>query len=872
MRIEINGRIVEVSDDFANLTPEQQQATVEQIARDMGLQQRSGGFAEKMNTFNEGMARTLGAPVDLIAGGLRRVGVPVGDNPVGGSASLRSAMQFVGADPINRDPETMGEAVLMGAGEAVGALLPAGLLARSAQGLGGVTGAVATDVMSPFINTPYRAMVAEALAGAGARAGERLADDASGGTMGPLGAIAGGLAAAAGPAALGRAVGATARALPVTGAAIRGVSAAVAPFTGAGAAVRAQDRVRSLLADPDATSRQLSEAPIANLTPAQQTNDPNLLALERAAAQSNPQLRDQLAERAGQAANDLESEFMAPARGQDSEAFRRFAEQRRSAFRARLDGRIEAARANAERRIEALSPARRESENALIVRDEIDRAYDSAKEQEAELWGRVPQDATVPTETARAAYRAILQDTGQAQASDIPREASLLLGERFGEVETVREMYSLYSRLRQVAREAASGQAPNRNRERIANEIAEAILRDLGAVDAISPAGRAINDARTFTRAMKEAFDQGAVGFIRSQNRTGADAVPREASLSRTMGSGGVRASVAAQEIGRATIGPTADSAIEDFLRGRFVDAAVRQGKFRETAADSFLTANREVLERFPGLTRGVEEARAGTRSADRVNARASEIIAALENPRQNVTAAFLAAHNGDEIAAAVFKTRNPAEAARALARTAARDRSGQALDGLKGAFLDHMMAQARASYGATGQRNISGNNLFGAMQEPRVRGAMAQVFEPDEMRRLDAIAREFQGIEGSRRTEALPSVMEDTPNSVISLLARTIAARQGAKAGQGTSGASLLTANFASRRMQELLYRLTNDQAEKLIIDAVQDRELFLALVNRSASPAARARRENRLREWMIGTAGVEASAFAEEEAPPAR
>ena len=59
--------------------------------------------------------------------------------------------------------------------------------------------------------------------------------------------------------------------------------------------------------------------------------------------------------------------------------------------------------------------------------------------------------------------------------------------------------------------------------------------------------------------------------------------------------------------------------------------------------------------------------------------------------------------------------------------------------------------------------------------------------------------------------------VMQGEPNSVVSLIARTVAAQTGAKAGQGVSGASLLTAEFASQRTQRILAGLTLDRAEGL-------------------------------------------------------
>jgi len=74
--------------------------------------------------FNEGLANTLGLPVDLVAGALRMAGAPMGDTPFGGSASIKKGMGLIGANPdaipISGDAETYIRAAGRGAGEAVG--------------------------------------------------------------------------------------------------------------------------------------------------------------------------------------------------------------------------------------------------------------------------------------------------------------------------------------------------------------------------------------------------------------------------------------------------------------------------------------------------------------------------------------------------------------------------------------------------------------------------------------------------------------------------------------------------------------------------------------------------------------------------------
>lgn len=93
-----------------------------------------------------GILNTLGAPVDLVAAGLRQAGIPA-DNPIGGSKSLNAAADWVASLPGKIAPETFssgerlvpqttGEKAIHGAGEAVGSALstmvPAAAIARTA--------------------------------------------------------------------------------------------------------------------------------------------------------------------------------------------------------------------------------------------------------------------------------------------------------------------------------------------------------------------------------------------------------------------------------------------------------------------------------------------------------------------------------------------------------------------------------------------------------------------------------------------------------------------------------------------------------------------------------------------------------------------
>lgn len=113
----------------------------------------AGQFAQ--NT-NDAIASTIGAPVDLVASGLRQIGVPV-NNPIGGSESIKSGIDYVATlpgrvsdavsqrslGPLAEDrtsrfaPQNLSEKIAAGVGQGVGSvvstLLPAGAVANAAR-------------------------------------------------------------------------------------------------------------------------------------------------------------------------------------------------------------------------------------------------------------------------------------------------------------------------------------------------------------------------------------------------------------------------------------------------------------------------------------------------------------------------------------------------------------------------------------------------------------------------------------------------------------------------------------------------------------------------------------------------------------------
>jgi hypothetical protein len=887
MILEIEGKRVEVDESFRALSPEEQDRTVREIAGQMGLggeaepEAESGGGGSQLAA---GLVDVFGAPGDMLASGLRGIGLggaldAMGVSEQPGTSTVTRGLEAVGVDPAEEDPDDLFGKAQRGAGQAAGALLPFGAAAKGLQVGGQAARFVGNKLMQPFVSTPGRAMAAETAAGAGFGLGEGIAEqhDAS-----PLGQFAGGLigsvTAAMGPGAVVRAGQTASRFIPGVAMAIRGVRAAIFPFTEAGGKVRASKRVRGLSADPEADAARLDEPSVGNLTPAQQTGSDRLMALERAVLDKDARLDAEFKQRTADSSAALREAVREPAQGMGAEQAQQFIGERVNYLASLLDQRVLQAEEAAKARLAKLEPQQRASQAAAIARAELEAALRATRNQERQLWNAIPGDVMVPTDNARATYERIIQSLPKAQADDMAEKARQFLGEitgnqAFKDQEPFKEAHGLYSALRQEAREARA--AKQFNRARIADEIADSILEDIGSrADDASDIGRLFRDARDFSRALNERFNRGSIGRILGRERDGGEAVAPELTLDRTIGQQGLKAAVSADDM-RNAIGdsPDAESAMRDYLRRRFQDYVVRDGKIEPSRAQAFVRQNDELLDRFPDLKREMQAGEAAQIGAERTTRTAGERAKRLRDPKRSRTAEFLKADPEKAIETAI-KNRSPREAARNLRQLTRKDQSGEALAGLKGAFLDYLIRQSRTGQiDEAGEAILSGRRAQRLLNEPRVRAVATELLTTDEFKRAQRIVQEFRHLETSQgRLPDVGEPMQDLPNTILSYVGRVMAARAGARAGAGSSGASLLTAHFASKRMKEFLERFTNDHAEALIRDAIQDKELFQTLLRGVDSPRNARNVERRMIEWLEGYTAAQAGEVSDDQRSPER
>lgn len=821
-------------------------ADARQLAQAYRQAKRSGGF---MPQLNRGIAETVGGAVDFV----NPFDTPqvsqalgMGDRLTTGSArdGLARGMDAAGIRVAEGEPQNALQSLARGIGNAAGAAPIAGVATQALAAAPGLLGRVAGEG-AQAMNT-LRGFGTELAAGGGAQVAMDAAENAGAGALGQTAAgLLGGVAAAAAPWAATRMP--MGLAMRMGGRAIR---SAMLPYTEGGAQEVARRRLQDLAGGPERAAELAGQIDpgVLNLTPAQSIGDPNMLAIEQTAAAQSPQLRAQLDARFEDSVRRAQTQT--PGFGGDVEQSQRFFAQRREEAKNSIDAFVQRATNGAIRPESRLT----EIENSEAVMAQVRAAENAALEREGQLWAAVPRNATVQTANTRAAMQGILSDLSRFQTTDIPAVArGLLDDDGLQGTETVRDMHGLYSELRRVARSAMAGNDQNRNQRRIANTLADAILEDLGAVGPVrDEVGAAINTARAFSAELHEKFDQGTIGRLMKRTLDGDTATNPGVALDRSVGRAGNQGALAFDDILRAADTDAASDSIEDYMISRFNSAAFNaQGEFNQRGAFDFLRQNRETLRRLPYLQESLAEAARTQARAASVTSRADTVRSAMDNPARSATAAFAQA-NPERAVEQVFKANRPAQEAAKLAATARKDASGEAMGGLKGAFASHVINRSRVGGVPSAEK------MRETLQSPSNRAALTAVFDGAEIRRMDTIASELGKLEQARRAAPdIGALSNRSPNRIIEYAARVIAARQGARAGQGT-GASLQTAGFASENMRKILGELQNDKAEQMLIDAVTDPELFRVLLMDPGKIELKPEQINRLAPYFTGAAAA--------------
>jgi hypothetical protein len=595
------------------------------------------------------------------------------------------------------------------------------------------------------------------------------------------------------------------------------------PFTKRGATYRAGQFLKSKVAEPTETITRITEETIGNLPPAVASGEKRLIQLYKSLIGQDPKTDIEAIESLSKSILKLESNMRKLGYG-SPELLTEITRKRVAAIELKMDNRIMNAVRNAESKLEKLPIAQRKGQEAEIVRNEIESAMRQERTELRALWKEVPKDYEVGFEETRATYQAIKGDLAKAQRVDIPsslRGSDIITNKKL-ESTTVREMQGLRSKLLERARQARKDN--QWNKARIAEEVSDAILEDLGiaAGQADSGAAAALQTALAATRQFKTKFETRVVRTILGYSKSGAPAIDPSLTLDISIGRMGQRGAV---DISKVAVSPEARMATEGYLARSFTDYAsdIAKGTINPIKAERWIKNNEAILDQFSKLRNQMVDANEAHKLAARTQIAMEARKKVLRDPQISVSARWLNAADLNMQIDTVMKSRNPLGMTNELVRQARKDTSGRALRGLRAGYVDYLLDKsAIGAFNELGEQTLSGRTLLNLIN--KTEPVLHQVFDLEQIGRMKRIGAELAKIETFDKTIAgKPKIeMEDIASSSLKLFSRVGGAQIGRWVAKVTGGGTVQTPGIFSERFKAFANFLNKDRAAQLVHDAI--------------------------------------------------
>jgi len=619
----------------------------------------------------------------------------------------------------------------------------------------------------------------------------------------------------------------------------RGIKSAVVPFTKAGAEPRASNRLRGLSADPAADAQKIDIS--SPISPARQTGNPRLIALEKVVLTQNPELEAKFSD-------DLKSALAA---AKDEAANFGGTDRTRDVLQSGQEHLIElvnlrAAQAaqKAQSAIDALGGKATPRDVSRIARDELEMALKDVRQQETELWNAVGKDAPAEFNNAAKALFDLRAETSDRVPVKVPKWLSAAVGKArpatLDDLQQVRSKVLADARL--LTRQGKFGKA------RPLNLVAEALLKDMAEVD-----GEGVQTALAYSRSLNQKFSEGAVAEILNRGARKGAGIAAEDTLAKLF-SGRTPATNVKEFLAAS---PDSEQQLQQFIKSEYVARVSKGGRFLATASDAEIAKleSQGMFEIFPNLKKELSQVQGLFQKSENLASRAATVTERggsrlSKDDQRSLAGVLLGADPGEEMSV-LLQSDNAVDLAAALHRRMGGNKD--AINGLKTSFVDAIFKASSKNAEVSGER-------MAAIINDNMKVAAALGMDAADITRVRYVARRIiqaQTPPGAAETK----ILADKPAMFMSFVATLAGAKVGQRIAGSGLGSSLKVASAGSDVAGKLLNRLTTDKAQKMLIDAMSDPVLFKALLTKSNATQQDAFRASRVIEsWIIG-AGIEAS-----------
>lgn len=770
---------------------------------------------ELVGELNYGIANLLGSPVDLTNALLGVIGLD-SPKPIGGAESIRDFFRsFTTIPEEGQKPQDISSRAARITGET---LIPFGAMYRhgaklSVKGIDSLNDFQKAMVAS--YNKPIQAALSETTAiSGGAIAGQTVMEAY------PDSEVAETLAELAGGVTTPVLATKTLQAADITSG-----SKFVRSVLGKGQAEqRATRRISAVVGSPEGAMREVGEEGLLDLPPMVRSGDAGLYSLQQAAMDADPQLAQRVMKKAESSA--IKARNLVLKTG-DPNATVDY-----------LDNLRLVAAADAQAKITKMGTDVSPVAASRTLRTSIESAKTKARGVEAKKWADASYDGEVDMESVFSTFEGILtKRTRTDDPEDVAEFLHKWLGgfNKKGEFKrgglkknpTASELKSLRSRMGAATTAELAKDAPNRKKIAIFTELREEIFEVL---EELNPE---YADAVDFSRKFNERFTRGRVGKMLGYERAGGESVSPEGSMDYLMSGNTDKIRTGIRQVVAGT--PDAEPAMRNYIKAQFNTIAVdrKTGALYSERASRYLSNNSHILDEFPDLKKAIEDSIASQRVTDELYG--GNIGDAVSPMIKNKSVVALYLDGTPDTAMQRLVTSKTSEGQgktmRNMVNLVREDNTGEALAGLKTAFGQYLLNHAETTKGLLGSR-------FSKLLRD-LSPAAKELYSKKELSRLRKIGKELEKLERMKVARAQKGgVISDAPNKVIQILGGTLAARLGARAGAGTSGASLRTASIFTKEYNKYLGRLTTDGAQELLIKAVEDEDVFNLLM-KTASEA---------------------------------
>ena len=775
-------------------------------------------------------------------------GVNIADKP---REYIRKGFEAMGAPPVKkgRRPRTTGEFIGQGVGEMAVMLTPAGITTKLVGKGSGLVARLARDIYKTMGKQPILTMMGEAGAGLGAGTGRGLAASETtspgiraGAEM--LGGVMGGAIGTGGGIGTGLKLGKTL---------FRKLSSGLTP---AGQKYRVGKHLKSLVIDPSGAASKIGADLPGDLPPAVKTGERRMIDLYKKVSSLDPVKEADAVDAVGKSIAKLEKEMRKFGYG-SPEILVDITKKRISAIETKIDKRMLGALESAQKKLLDIPAAKRYSRESIIVRNELVSSMEKDKSAVRQLWDDVPKNLEVGFVKTREKYTDLLADLSQAQFGDVPsvlKKNSIINNPKM-ENTSLLEMQGLRSKLLESSRIARKNN--QWNRARIADEMSDAILNDLGiaAKSDLSPQTKSLEVALAGTRQLKTKYESGIVGKILGHDRTGAPTIAPELTLDMSIGRMGEKGAI---DLNKVVVSPKAKAATEKYLARSFSDYSLDKKGFLDVPkAERWIRTNEAILDQFPALRTQLTDANAAQNIAQRTNAIMVQRKKDLRSPAISASERFV--QNPDQVIKETMKSSRGASLAKGYVQQAKNDPTGEAIQGFRGGYLDYMFDKARmGQFNELGEQTLSGKTLQGLIKGHSK--VLEEVFTPEQFNRMKVIASQFAKTDIFHGAKAgVPDLyMKDYVSETMSTFARVAGARIGGKIGKESAGGSLQTAQITSGKFTQFIKWLTRDKVEELVKDAITspDPKLLQVLLMPMDKPTPQKIRfiNKRMNVWLAG------------------